>query len=291
MSKWFDRMKTNSVGVYGTGKGQNAALTSIPTADVAASSQFAGIKEANLKNVYDNNNDVSGVRVEQVAAVPSSVGAAVKSAGKGLGTLQQSTWKTQSTPKTQTSTTYVNQGNQPYVEQLNALYDQIMNRKPFQYDLNGDLLYRQMADQYTQLGQQAMRDTIGQASALTGGYGNSYATTAGNQAYQQYLTQLNNNIPDFYDRALQAWQLQGDELLNQYQLAASHPGYVDAIKPTTYTVTSQAEEDEGSTHGVNSAYAQAIAALLGNGTAISGNTLTPALYQQMLAEWEKEQTK
>lgn len=188
----------------------------------------------------------------------------------------------------------VNSGNQTYVDQLNALYNQIMNRQPFQYDLNGDLLYRQMADQYTQLGQQAMRDTIGQASALTGGYGNSYATTAGNQAYQQYLTQLNNNIPDFYDRALQAWQLQGDELLNQYQLAASHPGYVDAISPKTYTVTNQAEEDEeesgiGST--VNSAYAQALAAILGGASTAAAYTPTQTLYQKMLNEWEKEQTK
>ena len=127
----------------------------------------------------------------------------------------------------------VNAGNQPYVDQLNALYDQIMNRKPFQYDLNGDLLYRQMADRYTQLGQQAMRDTMGQAAALTGGYGNSYANQVGNQAYQQYLTALNDNIPQLWDRAYQVYQDQGNQLLQRYELAAAHPGALDAIKPRT----------------------------------------------------------
>lgn len=123
-------------------------------------------------------------------------------------------------------------GNVPYVQQLNTLYDQIMNRKPFQYDLNGDLLYRQMADQYTQLGRQASADAMGQAAALTGGYGNSYATQVGNQANQQYLTMLNQNIPELWDRAYQAYLNEGDQLLQQYELAAAHPGYLQAVQPT-----------------------------------------------------------
>lgn len=122
--------------------------------------------------------------------------------------------------------------NAPYLAQLNALYDQIMNRKPFQYDLNGDLLYRQMADQYTQLGQKAMRDATGTAAGLTGGYGNSYANQVGNQAYQQYLTALNQNIPELYDRAYQAYLNQGDQLMQQYQLAAAHPGNLAVLQPS-----------------------------------------------------------
>ena len=122
--------------------------------------------------------------------------------------------------------------NAPYIAQLNSLYDQIMNRKPFQYDLNGDLLYRQMADRYTQMGQQAMRDATGTAAGLTGGYGNSYANQVGNQAYQQYLTALNDNIPELYDRAYQAYINQGDQLMQQYQLAAAHPGNLAALKPS-----------------------------------------------------------
>lgn len=106
-----------------------------------------------------------------------------------------------------------------YSGQLESIYNKIINREPFKYDLNGDMLYKQYADQYTRNGQQAMMDTMGQAAALTGGYGSSYASTAGNQAYQQYLTQLNSVIPDLYDRAYQRWQNEGTQLESQYSLA------------------------------------------------------------------------
>lgn len=128
----------------------------------------------------------------------------------------------------------------PYAAQLNSLYDQIINRKPFQYDLNGDLLYRQTADEYTQLGQQAMRDTMGTAASLTGGYGNSYADQVGNQAYQQYLTALNQQIPSYYDRAFQAYQAEGDRLLQKYQLAAAHPSTLASLTPSVSSTLSTA---------------------------------------------------
>lgn len=109
----------------------------------------------------------------------------------------------------------------PYQAQANALYQQLMGRGDFVYDLQGDMLYRQYADQYSQLGRQAMMDTMGTAAGLTGGYGNSYASTVGNQAYQQYLGQLNAMVPEFYDRAYQAWLDQGNQLMQQYELAQS----------------------------------------------------------------------
>lgn len=197
------------------------------------------------------------------------------------------------TPKPQAAKTYtVNAGNQPYVDQLNSLYDQIMNRKPFQYDLNGDLLYRQMADRYTQLGQQAMRDTMGQAAALTGGYGNSYANQVGNQAYQQYLTALNDNIPKLWDRAYQVYQDQGDQLMQQYQLAAAHPEYVNALAPRTYSVSAPAEEEEAETTASNqAAYNMALmnAGLLTDAAGVSAAT-NPFnnYYYELLAEEQKK---
>lgn len=120
-----------------------------------------------------------------------------------------------------------------YVTQLNDLYDQIVNRGEFQYDLNGDLLYRQMADQYTQLGKQAMRDSMGQGAALTGGYGNSYANLVGNQAYQNYLTQLNNAIPSLYEQAYNEWLNEGEELVTKYNTVLNHPDNVASITPST----------------------------------------------------------
>jgi hypothetical protein len=118
-----------------------------------------------------------------------------------------------------------------YMDQLNSLYDQIMGRGPFQYDLNGDLLYRQMADQYTQLGRMAMRDATGTAAGLTGGYANSYANQVGNQQFQQYLTALNEQIPALYDRARDAWDDETAQLMADYDMILAHKQNVDAMTP------------------------------------------------------------
>ena len=66
-----------------------------------------------------------------------------------------------------------------YGDQISSLIDQISNRQPFQYDVNTDPLYQMYKDQYITNGQRAMQDTMGQAATMTGGYGNSYATAAG----------------------------------------------------------------------------------------------------------------
>ena len=106
----------------------------------------------------------------------------------------------------------------PYAGQLDAMYEQILGRKPFSYDLNADMLYQQYRDQYKLLGQQAMMDTMGQAAGLTGGYGSSYSQNAGQQAYQGYLQQLNDKVPELYQLALQRYQTEGNDLMEKYGL-------------------------------------------------------------------------
>ena len=103
-----------------------------------------------------------------------------------------------------------------YQESVKDTIEKILNKDKFSYDLNGDALYQQYKDQYSVLGKQAMMDTMGQAAALTGGYGNSYASTAGNQAYQSYLQQLNDIVPDLYGMALNQYNQEGQDLINQY---------------------------------------------------------------------------
>ena len=104
--------------------------------------------------------------------------------------------------------------------QLNDTLQKILNREDFSYDLNGDALYQQYKDQYTTQGQMAMMDTMGQAAAMTGGYGNSYAQSVGQQTYQGYLQQLNDRIPELYQLALSQYQTEGDEMYNQAALMA-----------------------------------------------------------------------
>jgi len=103
-----------------------------------------------------------------------------------------------------------------YDSQLNELYEQIVNRDKFKYDLNSDMLYQQYKDQYVNLGQMAMKDTMGQAAALTGGYGSSYGQSVGQQQYDAYLQQLNNVIPNLYGQAYNQYQDEGAALMQQY---------------------------------------------------------------------------
>ena len=108
-----------------------------------------------------------------------------------------------------------------FQEQLDDVMNRILNREKFSYDVNADALYNQYKDQYTNLGKQAMRDTMGQAAALTGGYGNTYALNAGQQAYNGYLSQLTDKIPELYNLAYTQYQNEGDDLKDAYSILNS----------------------------------------------------------------------
>ena len=103
-----------------------------------------------------------------------------------------------------------------YGKQVDDALAKILNREPFSYNMNADPLYNQYKDQYIRGGKLAMMDTMGQAAQLTGGYGNSYAATAGNQAYQGYLTGLNDKMPDLYSLALSKYNSEGDALRDNF---------------------------------------------------------------------------
>lgn len=107
-----------------------------------------------------------------------------------------------------------------YDGQVDEFYQQIVNREKFSYDLNSDMLYNQYKDQYVNLGQMAMKDTMGQAAALTGGYGSSYGQSVGQQQYDAYIQQLNEVVPELYGMALDQYNAEGDQLVQKYGLAA-----------------------------------------------------------------------
>ena len=107
-----------------------------------------------------------------------------------------------------------------YQSKYMGLADEVMNnylnREDFSYDLNGDALYQQYKDKYVAQGKMAMQDTMAQAAAMTGGYGNSYAANVGNQAYQASLQNLNDIVPELYQMAYNKYQQEGQDMLNQY---------------------------------------------------------------------------
>lgn len=99
-----------------------------------------------------------------------------------------------------------------YQNQINELMSGILNREAFSYDPETDPTYQQYKESYTRNGQRAMQDTIGQVSARTGGLASSYASAAGQQTYDGYMSALADKIPELRQLAYSMYQ---DDLNNQ----------------------------------------------------------------------------
>jgi len=98
-------------------------------------------------------------------------------------------------------------------------YNNLLNRKGFEYNLDDDALYQQYADKYMAAGKLAMKNSMGNAAALTGGYGSSYGQAVGQQTYDAYLQGLNDKALEMYDRAYGRYQDEGQRLKDAYTLA------------------------------------------------------------------------
>lgn len=114
----------------------------------------------------------------------------------------------------------IQSGKTSYSDQVRDMMDKIMNRDKFSYDVDEDPLFQQALASAMKSGQQAMTDTIGQASALTGGYGSTYATTAGNQAYNAYVEDAYDNLPQYYQMARDAYDKEGEEMYRQFGMVS-----------------------------------------------------------------------
>lgn len=112
-----------------------------------------------------------------------------------------------------------------YGARITGLADSIANRKGFSYDFTKDALYQNYKDQYQRQAQLGMQNATAQAAALSGGYGNSYAATAGNLAYQENMASLNNVIPSLYEAAYNRYQ---NDLDNQRADLSMYQGLDDS---------------------------------------------------------------
>ena len=117
---------------------------------------------------------------------------------------------------------------------LTALAGQLMSRPAFSYDYTQDPLYQQYREVYTREGDRAMRDTLGQVSARTGGLASSYAASAASQANNYYMAQLSDVIPQLEQLAYQRYLGQGEALMDQLQAvqaleAGDYAKYQDAL--------------------------------------------------------------
>ncbi|HWP80332.1 MAG TPA: hypothetical protein VN446_06775 [Candidatus Acidoferrum sp.] len=109
-------------------------------------------------------------------------------------------------------------GGSGYGGNIDKLLRQYQNRDPFSYDYTADPLYQQYADQYARLGGLAMKDTLGQVSARTGGLASTYATAASQGAYDSYMQQLAAKIPELYSLAYSMYQDEGDRQLQNINM-------------------------------------------------------------------------
>lgn len=111
-----------------------------------------------------------------------------------------------------------------FKSQFQPKIDEILNnlstRKGFSYDVTNDAYYNQLKNKAMATGKMNMQNAMGQAVANTGGFGNSYAQTVGQQAYNQSIIDLQNRVPELMQMAYNNYQNEGADMLsrlNMYQ--------------------------------------------------------------------------
>ncbi len=121
-----------------------------------------------------------------------------------------------------------------YQDKLDALTQKLLDREPFDYDPDTDPLYQQYQKSYARNGQRAMQDTLGQVSARTGGLASSYATSAAQQTYNNYMAGLADKLPELQQLAYRMYQDRTSAQRDDLELLASleqedYARYSDAL--------------------------------------------------------------
>lgn len=121
-----------------------------------------------------------------------------------------------------------------YAQQMQDTLDQITNAAPFSYDAASDPLFQAYAKQYRREGERAAANTLGSASALTGGIPSSYAMTAAGQANDYYATQLNDKLPELAEASYGHYLNQQTQTQNALKSLlevdnADYQKYIDAL--------------------------------------------------------------
>ena len=102
-----------------------------------------------------------------------------------------------------------------YKDTINSISNSYANRDEFSYNHLEDDRYKAYAEQYTDLGQKAMQNTLGEVSSRTGGLASSYATTASSQANNAYMSELASMIPQLEQDAYGRYTAEGDAMLKE----------------------------------------------------------------------------
>lgn len=87
----------------------------------------------------------------------------------------------------------------------------------FAYSPMTDDLYMSYADLYMKKGQLAAKNAIAESSILTGGYGNSWAQSAGMQAYGEWMEKLEALIPELRAAAYDEWEEDREKKISELE--------------------------------------------------------------------------
>jgi hypothetical protein len=110
--------------------------------------------------------------------------------------------------------------NPSNLDRLNSIWDEYTGREKFSYDYAADPMFQNMMAGMKTQGQLAMENAMAEAAGLTGGYASSWSQSAGQQAYNQLLQKGYDNLPAYYQMALDAYNQEGDSILQKYNLAS-----------------------------------------------------------------------
>ena len=179
-------------------------------------------------------------------------------------------------------------------EKARAMYAEIANRKPFNYDPANDPLFQQYREQYTAGAQQAMSGANAAAAGMTGGYGSTSIGAVGQQTNLNYMDRMNDVLPQMEQSAYARYQ--GDQAndMNLYGITQNNAGmdyqkYRDQIgdyqnnRATNYGEYSDSRNFDYGSFQDDRAYKDALAAKsAGGGGSGRGRTLPNNLNPQQV---------
>ena len=115
-----------------------------------------------------------------------------------------------------------------YLDNINSLMDQLLNREEFNYNPQTDQLYDVYKQACQREGQRATEDALGNAAILSGGMPSTAAVTAATQAGDYYAAQLSDRIPQLEQNAY-------DRYVNDYNMDANTLSMLQSLDDSAYS--------------------------------------------------------
>lgn len=112
----------------------------------------------------------------------------------------------------------VNEGyTSNYAGNINRLADKYLNNK-FNWSVDGSSEYQQLKSKYQREGAKQQENVMGSYASNTGGYSNSYAQSAGQKAYNSYMDELQEKIPELKKSAYESWSQEQENTMNKISM-------------------------------------------------------------------------